>query len=98
MEWNVFVSQAATRHLKRQAAFRLFVRRTHKLAALADPATGGNETLCGNWGNEASKRIWREAWKRWNAYSAECDRRYQAEWKAACAFEARQRQAKRKAA
>lgn len=98
MDWTAFTANAATRYQKAQEAFGLFIRRTQKLAALADPATGGNETLCGNWGNEESRRIWREGWARWHRYSAEADRRYQADWKAACAFEAAQRKGKRKAA
>jgi hypothetical protein len=93
MDWNTFTANSVARHLKRQRTFALFLRRTQKLAAIADPATGGNECLCGNWGNEESRRIWREGWPRWRAYANECDKRYEAEWKASRAFEAAKRAA-----
>lgn len=63
---------------KKDRAWRTFMRRTHKLAAIADPRTGGNEMLIHNWGNEAARLVWANGWKRWRTYSEQCDRRYNA--------------------
>lgn len=63
---------------KRRRAWRRFISRTTKLAAAADPATGGNESLVHNWGNQEARRIWAEGWKRWRAYAEAADKRYNA--------------------
>lgn len=61
---------------KRRRAWRRFISRTTKLAAIADPRTGGNENLVHNWGNEAARQVWANGWKRWRAYADAADRRY----------------------
>lgn len=61
---------------RKDRAWRTFQRRTTKLAALADPRTGGNECLTLNWGADEARRIWSDGWKRWDCYSAEFQRRY----------------------
>lgn len=76
--WADIVATIQRNYDKRQRAWRKFMARTTKLAALADPRTGGNECLCRNWGNEESRRIWADGWKRWRAYSDQCDKRYSA--------------------
>lgn len=83
MQWNEFISRSHAICVKRDRAWRTFLRRTIKLAALADPRTSGNECLCRNWGNDESKRIWDDAWKRWHSYSSECERRTDAMWRVA---------------
>lgn len=61
---------ALMRHLARKnRAWRRFMSRTIRLAAIADPRTGGNELLIHNWGNDAAKAVWRDGWRRWHAYS-----------------------------
>lgn len=58
------------RHLERRhRAWRRFLTRTRRLAALADPRTGGNETLCHNWGNAQARAVWLAGWRRWHAYA-----------------------------
>lgn len=76
--WQEHCAAIVAMGQKRSRAWRIFMRRTIKLAAIADPRTGGNEMLIHNWGNEAARLIWSNGWKRWRAYSAECDRRYNA--------------------
>lgn len=84
MEWNDFLAKTGHMVAKRNRAWRRFMSRTTKLAAIADPRTSGNECLCRNWGNDESRRIWADAWNRWHAYANECDRRYRAWWDMAC--------------
>lgn len=78
MEWQALHAQLVASTRKRDKAWRVFMDRTHKLAALAHPETGGIETLCRNWGNAESVRVWRDGWRRWQAVSAAYDRRYNA--------------------
>ena len=77
-EWKFHHARLVANCAKRDQAWRVFMDRTHKLAAIADPRTGGNETLCRNWGNADSVRIWNEGWQRWQRIAAAYDRRYNA--------------------
>lgn len=62
------------RHLdRRHRAWRRFMSSATKLAAIADPRTGGNETLCHNWGNAESRAAWAAGWRRWRAYAERSD-------------------------
>lgn len=76
--WAEMIARIQSDYAKRERAFRTFMQRTTRLAAIADPRTSGNECLCRNWGNDAARRIWSEGWQRWRAYSDACDRRYSA--------------------
>jgi len=80
MTWQGMCAAIQAQGFKKDRAFRTFMRRTIKLAAYADPATGGNECMVRNWGNDEARRIWADGWQRWQAYSAECDRRYRQWW------------------
>jgi len=76
--WNKLHARLVASTQRRNRAWRIFMDRTHKLAAIADSRTGGIETLCRNWGNAESVRIWNEGWQRWRAVSVAYDRRYNA--------------------
>jgi hypothetical protein len=76
MNWNDRFNLILRNADKRRRAWRRFMSRTTKLAAIADPRTGGNESLVHNWGNQEARRIWAEGWKRWRAYAEAADKRY----------------------
>lgn len=65
-------------HHRSRRAFQTMMRRTARLAEIAHPETGGNELFVHNWGNAEARRHWAEGWRRWDAMSAEFDRRYRA--------------------
>ena len=79
MVWADMIRKCQALGVKRDRAFRTFMRRTMKLARAAHPATGGNECLVHNWGNDEARRIWADGWRRWRSYSAAADRRHR-EW------------------
>ena len=80
MTWDERCDATVVLGTRRAKAFRLFMERTRKLAAKADPRTGGNEALCINWGNDAALQIWRNAWPRWKCLADRYDRRFSALW------------------
>ena len=78
LTWDQMIAAHRALGARRNRAWQSFIARTTRLAALADPRTGGNENLCRNWGNEESKRIWSDAWERWRSYSNRIDARHNA--------------------
>lgn len=76
--WDNCMKRIRLNGLRRDRAWRLFMDSTHTLARLAHPATGGMESLCRNWGNAESNRIWRKGWNRWQAIARVYDKRYNA--------------------
>lgn len=56
--------------------YRNLAERTRRLAARADPATGGNSLLIHNWGNAAARAVKAKADARWSHLSALLDRMY----------------------
>ena len=82
MTWDQMLATHAKLGQRRRKAWNSFLARTSRLAALADPRTSGMETLCLNWGNDESKRVWADGWRRWHAYSRRIDALHQAAWDA----------------
>lgn len=76
--WAAHMARIGALVDRKNRAWRTFMRRTHKLAALADPRTGGNEMLVHNWGNDQARAVWAHGWERWRRYGAAFDRRYRA--------------------
>jgi len=54
------MAEIRANYFKKTKLFRTATMRATKLASIADPATGGNQCLVRNWGNEAANRIWSE--------------------------------------
>jgi hypothetical protein len=80
LNWQERCAAASEVYQRRDQLFRRFMRRTTALAKAAHPATGGNECLCHNWGNEESRRIWHDGWRCWDAAARALDDRYSGLW------------------
>ena len=80
LDWAERCAASAEIYTRPNRLFRVFIRRTTALAKAAHPATSGNECLCLNWGNEESRRIWRDGWRRWDRLSRRLDAIYDALW------------------
>lgn len=61
-----------------QRMFAALMRRGIRLAKKADPATGGNDCLVHNWGNDAARNAWRQTWDLERAVRAIYSRLYDA--------------------
>ena len=61
---------------KKDRTWSTFTARQRKLVALADPRTGGDNGLAHNWGNDASRAVMANGWRRWHAYSEAFHARY----------------------
>lgn len=72
------MNPAAHIYQRRSAAYRRYCATTTALACRADPATGGNQCLCHNWGNEESRAIWQRRDARWNKIGLLFDAAYYA--------------------
>lgn len=76
--WAQGIADCRAITAKRDRCFRTAMKRGQKLARLAHPETGGNECFCHNWGNEESRRLWKQTWERFHKYSTAADARWHA--------------------
>lgn len=68
-----YLASLATR---KRRAFAIAMARGKRIAALYDPATGGNEALVHNWGSRDARAAWKDTWAKWYRLDAAYERRY----------------------